>query len=63
MPTNTARVAKNTLMLYFRQIFIMLVGLYSVRVVLETLGAENYGIYNVAVGVVTMVGFYPAQWR
>jgi hypothetical protein len=51
MPTNTRRIARNTLMLYFRQILIMLVGLYAVRVVLETLGAEDYGIYNVAVGV------------
>jgi O-antigen/teichoic acid export membrane protein len=52
MPSNTARIAKNTLMLYFRQILIMLVSLYTVRVVLETLGAEDYGIYNVVGGVV-----------
>jgi O-antigen/teichoic acid export membrane protein len=57
MPSNTTRIAKNTLMLYFRQILIMLVSLYTVRVVLETLGAEEYGIYNVVAGVVTMFGF------
>jgi O-antigen/teichoic acid export membrane protein len=57
MSTNTARIAKNTLMLYFRQILIMLVSLYTVRVVLNTLGAEDYGIYNVVAGVVTMFGF------
>jgi O-antigen/teichoic acid export membrane protein len=57
MPSNTARIAKNTLMLYFRQILIMLVSLYTVRVVLNTLGAEDYGIYNVVAGVVTMFGF------
>jgi O-antigen/teichoic acid export membrane protein len=57
MPSNTTRIAKNTLMLYFRQILIMLVSLYTVRVVLETLGAEDYGIYNVVAGVVTMFGF------
>jgi Na+-driven multidrug efflux pump len=57
MPSNTARIAKNTLMLYFRQILIMLVSLYTVRVVLNTLGAEEYGIYNVVAGVVTMLGF------
>ncbi|GHU73515.1 hypothetical protein FACS189450_13450 [Spirochaetia bacterium] len=57
MPSNTARIAKNTLLLYFRQILIMLVSLYTVRVVLETLGAEDYGIYNVVAGVVTMFGF------
>lgn len=42
--TNTSRIAKNTLMLYFRQILIMLVSLYTVRVVLDELGAEDYGI-------------------
>jgi len=44
-------------MLYFRQILIMLVSLYTVRVVLETLGVEDYGIYNVVAGIVTMFGF------
>jgi O-antigen/teichoic acid export membrane protein len=61
MPSNTTRIAKNTLMLYFRQILIMLVSLYTVRVVLETLGAEDYGIYNVVAGVVTMFGFLGAS--
>nr|MCR5290871.1 hypothetical protein [Treponema sp.] len=46
-----------TLMLYFRQILIMAVSLYTVRVVLNVLGAEDYGIYNVVAGVVTMFGF------
>ena len=55
--TNTKRIAKNTLMLYFRQILIMLVSLYTVRVVLNVLGAEDYGIYNVVAGVVTMFSF------
>ncbi len=54
---DTKRIAKNTLMLYFRQILIMLVSLYTVRVVLNTLGAEDYGIYNVVAGVVTMFSF------
>ena len=44
-------------MLYFRQILIMAVSLYTVRVVLNVLGAEDYGIYNVVAGVVTMFGF------
>lgn len=54
---NTRLIAKNTLMLYFRQILIMLVSLYTVRVVLNVLGAEDYGIYNVVAGVVTMFSF------
>ena len=53
----TKRIAKNTLMLYFRQILIMIVSLYTVRVVLNTLGVEDYGIYNVVAGVVTMFSF------
>ncbi|GHU02876.1 hypothetical protein FACS1894147_05820 [Spirochaetia bacterium] len=57
MPSSTTRIAKNTLMLYFRQILIMLVSLYTVRVVLETLGAEDYGIYNVVAGVTGMFSF------
>jgi hypothetical protein len=44
-------------MLYFRQILIMLVSLYTVRAVLEILGSEDYGIYNVVAGVVLMFGF------
>ena len=55
--SNTSRIAKNTLLLYFRQILIMLVSLYTVRVVLNVLGAEDYGIYNVVAGVVTMFSF------
>lgn len=55
--SSTKRIAKNTLMLYFRQILIMLVSLYTVRVVLNTLGAEDYGIYNVVAGVITMFSF------
>lgn len=44
-------------MLYFRQILILLVSLYTVRGVLKVLGAEDYGIYNVVAGVVTMCNF------
>ncbi|WP_302975255.1 MATE family efflux transporter [Paraprevotella clara] len=48
------RIAKNTLLLYFRTFFIMLVTLYTSRVVLNTLGVTDYGIYNVVGGVVMM---------
>ena len=55
--SNTTRIAKNTIALYFRQILIMLVSLYTVRVVLNVLGAEDYGIYNVVAGVVVLFSF------
>ena len=55
---NNKRIAKNTLVLYFRMILTMLVSLYTSRVVLNTLGVEDYGTYNVVGGVVTMFGFF-----
>src|SRR5690554_1296611 len=51
------RIFKNTLLLYFRLIFTMLVSLYTSRIVLNTLGVVDYGIYNVVGGFVTMFGF------
>lgn len=51
---NNKRIAKNTLFLYFRQILIMAVSLYTVRVVLVAMGEEDYGIYNVVGGFVAM---------
>lgn len=54
---NNKRIAKNTLFLYFRQILTIVISLYTVRVVLEVLGAEDYGIYNVVGGVVTLFSF------
>ena len=50
----TSRIAKNTLMLYVRMLFLMLVGLYTSRVVLGALGEDDFGIYNVVGGVVAM---------
>ena len=55
--SNNKRIAKNTLLLYVRTLFIMLVTLYTSRVVLNTLGVEDYGVYNVVGGVVAMFGF------
>lgn len=54
---NNKRIAKNTLFLYFRQILIMAVTLYTSRLVLHALGVENYGIYNVVGGMVIMFSF------
>ena len=54
---NNKRIAKNTLLLYMRTLFIMLVTLYTSRVVLNALGVTDYGVYNVVGGVVAMFGF------
>lgn len=53
----TSRVAKNTVMLYIRMAFTMLVSLYTSRVVLNTLGVVDYGINNVVGGTVTFLTF------
>lgn len=52
------RIAKNTLMLYFRMILSMLVSLYTSRVVLNVLGVDDFGTYNVVGGVVALFGFF-----
>ena len=54
---NNKRIAKNTLLLYFRMLFMMAVSLFTSRVVLNTLGVEDYGIYNVVGGIVALFGF------
>ncbi len=53
----TKRVAKNTLLLYIRMFVTMVVGLYTSRVILNVLGASDYGVYNVVGGVITLSAF------
>lgn len=55
---NVKRLAKNTMFLYFRMILVLLVTLYTSRVVLKVLGFEDYGIYNLIGGVVIFFGFF-----
>lgn len=49
---NNKRIAKNTLLLYFRMLFMMVVSLYTSRVIQNELGGENFGIYNIVGEVV-----------
>ena len=57
---NNKRIAKNTLMLYVKMGVMMLVQLYTSRVVLQTLGVDDFGIYNVVGGVVVLFSFLNA---
>ena len=57
---NNKRIAKNTLVLYFRMLFLMLISLYTSRVILDALGVEDYGIYNVVGGFVSMFALISA---
>ena len=55
--SSNKRIAKNTIILYSRMMIILCIGLYTGRLVLNTLGVEDYGIYNVVGGFVTMFTF------
>ena len=55
---NRNKIAKNTLLLYFRMIFLMLVNLYTSRIILQTLGVIDFGIYNVVGGIVVLFSFF-----
>lgn len=52
--SNNRQIAKNAVALYFRMLVMMLIGLYTSRIVLNALGVTDYGIYNVVGGFVTM---------
>ena len=58
MPSiNQKRIAKNTALLYMRMLFIMLISLYTSRVILQTLGDIDFGLYNVIGGIVVAFSF------
>ena len=50
------RIAKNTLFLYVRMLLVMGVSIFTSRVILQTLGVEDYGIYNAVGGIVAVIG-------
>lgn len=55
--TSNRRIAKNTIALYVRMVIAMLVSLYTSRVVLQTLGVDDFGTYGVVGGIVTLFAF------
>ncbi|QHS09400.1 hypothetical protein [Sinimarinibacterium sp. NLF-5-8] len=58
---SNSRILKNTLALYTRQIIIIFITLYSLRVVLNELGTDDYGVYSVITGFVTLLAFLPGS--
>ena len=54
---DSKRIVKNTGFLYVRMLLIMAVTLYTSRVILEVLGADDYGLYNLVGGIVGMLAF------
>lgn len=55
---NNKRIAKNTFILYIRMFFTMGVTLYTSRVVLNTLGIQDYGVYSIVGGIITLFSFF-----
>lgn len=58
--SDNKRIAKNTIYLYIRMFFALIINLYTSRIVLRTLGVEDYGVYNVVAGFVSLFGFLNA---
>ena len=61
--SNNKRLAKNTMALYFRTLISTLVSLYTVRALLDALGAADYGIYNVVGSIVVTFSFFNSTLR
>lgn len=59
--SSNKRLAKNTVLLYMRTMIVLVVNLYMSRVVLDVLGVQDYGIYNVVGGIVTMFSVISAS--
>lgn len=57
MATSGKTIARNTLFLYGRMLLVTGVTFFTARIILQSLGASDYGVYNVVGGVVTMLGF------
>ena len=55
--SNNKTIAKNTIFLYFRMFVTMIISLYTSRVVLQTLGVDDYGIYQAVGGIVGLLSF------
>ena len=55
---NNKRIAKNSLFMSIRMVIVLVITLYTSRVILKVLGVEDYGVYNVVAGFVTMFGFF-----
>ena len=57
---NNKRIARNTAFLYIRMAVVLVISLYTSRVILNTLGVDDYGGYTVVAGFVSMFGFLNA---
>ena len=61
--TKTKRIAKNTVLLYLRSLISLFISLYTSRLVLKGLGVDDYGIYGVVGGFVSMFSIVSGSLR
>ena len=54
---NAKKIAQNSFFLYFRMLFQIIISLYTAKIVLHALGAENYGLYDVVAGIIVVLMF------
>lgn len=57
MKQNNLRIVKNTIFLYVRMACMIVVALYTSRVILHALGVDDYGIYQTVGGIVGLLSF------
>ena len=57
MQSQDKKISINALYLYLRMFFSLLVGLYTSRVILANLGVDDFGVYNIVGGIVSMMTF------
>lgn len=57
MGADTRKIAKNTIFLYFRMLLVLAVSLYTSRIVLQELGIDNYGVYNLVQSIIIIFSF------
>lgn len=61
MDAKSKRIAKNTMFLYVRMAVLMLISIFTSRVLLNKLGVEDFGIYNVVGGVTVLLSFFSSS--
>ena len=56
--SDNKRIAQNTILLYIRTVIVLVISLYTSRLILKALGVDDLGIYNVVGGIVLLMGFF-----
>lgn len=61
MDNNSKRIARNTIYLYIRMLFLMCISFFTTRIILDKLGVHDYGVYNVVSGLAISFSFFSSS--